>query len=179
MKNALWRCSCKSQWRFTPSNKEQIDLFYFGYTLCRFQNLQLPHWGNLTTPMCATHCEFSKKLKSVQWNELSNCAMLNEHNVVLCCNRRQGYFLTKLFFVWFFFLAWVCFSFLLDWLHLNTKLGFAEQFIEATLCCTETSQAETVVGLSPGRRDFSESTVHFTSNLWLSCCLPFIMPLFL
>lgn len=71
------------------------------------------------------------------------------------------------------------FSFLLDWLHLNTKLGFAEQFMEATLGCTETSHAETAVGLAPGKRDFSETTVHFTSKLWLSCCLPFIMPLFL
>lgn len=131
--------------------------------------------------MCATHCEFSKKLENVKLSELPNCTMLNEHNVVLCCNRRWGYFLTELFFVClvvvFFFLAWVCFSSPLDWLHLNTKLGFAEQFIEATLRCTETSQ--TVVGLSPGRRDFSASIVHFTSKLWLSCCLPFIMPLFL
>lgn len=124
--------------------------------------------------MCAIQCEFSKKLKSILLTELPNCAMLNEHNAVLCCSGRWGYSITKLFFLFGF-----SFSFILDWLHLSTKLGFAEQFTEATLGCKETSQAETVVGLSPDRRDFFESTVHFTSKLWLSCCLPFIMPLFL
>lgn len=111
MEKAFWCCFGTLQTleiHFLSYKKNRTVFFYFGVHFMQVWNLQSPQWGNLTAPVCAVHCRCCEKLKSISPSKLSNCAVLNEHNAVLCCSGRWGCLLTKLFFVWFlafFFLS--------------------------------------------------------------------------